>query len=99
MPHVKKKIIVERTYAGQKKNRVRTPTIVTERWVNYADRNDPVALDVHLRDDYKPNKRGVQVEDDLVANGYQSPAGEANHHKSYGYLRTPELSEHIKNFL
>ncbi len=99
LPHVKKNIIDERAYSGLKKNRVRTPTVVTGRWVNYADRKDPVALDVHLKDDYGKNKRGVQVEDDLVANRYESPAGKANHHKSYGYLRTPELSTHIKEFL
>ena len=99
LPHVKAKIIDERSYAGEEKERVRTPTVVTERWVNYADRKDPVALDVHLHDDYRANGRGVRVEDDLVANGYLSPSGEPNHHKSYGYLRTPELSEHIRDFL
>ncbi len=58
-----------------------------------------MALDVHLGDDYGPNGPGVRVEDDPVASGYLSPEGERNHHKSHGYLRTPELSEHIKNFL
>lgn len=99
LPHVKRKIIEERSYAGLKRNRVRTPTVVTGRWVNYADRKDPVALDVHIGDDYKENKRGVRVEDDLVVNNYVSPAGTENPHKSYGYLRTPELSEHIRDFL
>jgi hypothetical protein len=99
IPHVKAKIIEERPYAGKENERVRTPTVVTKRWVNYADRKDPVALDVHLKDDYGPNGGGVRVEDDLVANGYLSPKGEPNHHKSYGYLRTPELSEHIRDFL
>ena len=99
LPHVKAKIIEERTYAGAKHKRVRTPTIVTERWVNYADRRDPVAFDSHLRDDFGPNKLGVQVEDDLIVNSYLSPSGNPNYHKSYGYLRTPELSKHIEKFL
>ncbi len=102
LPHVKKKIIEERQYAGAggvEKERVRTPTVVTGRWVNFADRKDPVALDVHLRDDYGANARKIRVEDDLVANGYQGLSGKPNHHKSYGYLRTPELSEHIRGFL
>lgn len=99
LPHVKRKIIEERAYSGVRRNRVRTPTVVTGHWKNYADRKDPVALDVHLHDDYKANRRDVAVEDDLVANTYLSPAGEENHHKSYGYLRTPELSEHIRDFL
>ena len=99
LPHVKGKIIEERDYDGQGRERVRTPSIVSERWVNYADRKDPVALDVHLRDDYSRNKKGIRVEDDLVINGYLSLSDEPNHHKSYGYLRTPELSEHIRDFL
>ena len=79
--------------------KVRTPTVVAERWVNLADRRDPVAFDTHLRDDYGPNDLGVQVVDDLVLNDYVSPTGAPNHHKSYGYLRTPEMSDLIASFL
>ncbi len=97
LPHVKGKIIQEREYDP----RVRTPSIVTKRWVNYADRKDPVAVDVHLRDDYEENDKTVRVKDDLISNDYRKPAGEKehNHHKSYGYLRTPELSKHVAAFL
>ncbi|MEE2971213.1 MAG: hypothetical protein VX741_13915 [Pseudomonadota bacterium] len=42
-------------------------------WKNFADRKDPVALDVHLSDDYGVNRRSVAVIDDLVYNGYVSP--------------------------
>ena len=96
MPHVKANIYKERSYTRVP---VRTPTVVTEKWVNYADRRDPVAIDVHLRDDFGTNDAGIQVEDDLVINDYVSPLDERNSHKSYGYLRTPELSEHIRDFL
>ena len=99
LPHVKARVMEERTYDGEGRERVRTPSVVTQRWVNYADRKDPVALDVHLRDDYGPNRTGVRVEDDLVVNGYLSPAAKPNHHKSYGYLRTPEISELIRAFI
>jgi len=98
LPHVKAKVYEERSSYSPAVP-VRTPTIVTEKWVNYADRKDMVAFDVHLRDDYGPNDRGIRVEDDLVINDYTSPTGERNHHKSYGYLRTPELSEHIRDFI
>ena len=91
LPHVKNKIY-------QENNLVRTPTVV-KRWTNFADRRDPVALDVHLSSDYAPNDRGVQVKDDLVINNYTSPAGKANYHKMYGYLRAPELSEVVRSFL
>ena len=106
LPHVKGKIIEERKYADENSaKRVRTPSIVTKSWVNYADPKDPVAADVHLRDDYRANASDVRVIDDLVDNDYQAPhksgqkIGKRNHHKSYGYLRTPELSRHVKAFL
>ena len=74
--------------------------MVTERWVNYADRKDPVAFDAHLWDNYGEIKSKIRVEDDLVLNDYPKNAeGDRNHHKSYGYLRTPEVSNHIKDFL
>jgi hypothetical protein len=90
LPHVKHKIYEENDL-------VRTPSVV-RRWTNFADRRDPVAADVHLSGDYEANNRGVAVRDDLVVNGYKSPAGKANHHKSYGYLRAPEVSQAIRSF-
>lgn len=86
LPHVKYRIAKENPS-------VRTPSIV-RKWTNLADRRDPVALDPHLADDFKPNDMGVQVMDDLVLNDW----GGINH-KSYGYLRTPEFSEILANFI
>jgi hypothetical protein len=93
IPHVKYKIFDENDL-------VRTPTVV-RRWTNLADRRDPVAADTHLAGDYAagPAPASVRVEDDLVLNTYVSPDGRANPHKSYGYLRTPELSKLIRNFI
>ena len=71
-------------------------------WVNYADKKDPVALDVRIGDDYEPkDENGVQVVDDLVSNDYHKPDDpeDRNYHKSYGYLRTPEIADHIADFL
>lgn len=86
MPHVKYRI-------SQESAPVRTPTIV-KRWTNLADRRDPVAVDVHLADDYGPNSADVTVKDDLVLNDW----GGINH-KSYGYLRTPEFSQLLAQFI
>ena len=104
LPHVKGKIIGEFTHRGERGQRIRTPSVVKTRWVNFADRKDPVALDVHLSDDYGKNGDGVRCEDDLVHNDYRIKKHEKkeldrNHHKSYGYLRTPEFSALVKNFL
>ena len=98
LPTVKSNIRRVRNY-NQRSARVRTPTIVVGKWVNYADRTDPISFDIHLSDDYGPNARGVRARDDLVYNDYVSPTGEKNSHKSYGYLRTPEASELIKGFI
>ena len=69
-------------------------------WKKIADRRDWVAFDTHLADDYEPNAQGVKVEDDLVIITYVSPkTGRANEHKSYGYLRAPELSRLIRAFI
>ena len=98
LPPVKANIHRERSKYDQK-TPVRTPSIVTESWVNYADRKDPVALDIYLNGDYKANRRNVEVVDDLVCNDYVGLDGEPNHHKSYGYLRTPEISRQIERFI
>jgi hypothetical protein len=51
-------------------------------------------MDAHLAGDFEANGRGILVEDDLVANDWGGI-----HHKSYGYLRTPEVSKVIRNFI
>ena len=105
LPHVKYEIMEEwkeRPDFPGGDPQLRTPTIVTEDWTNFADRKDPVAADVHLADDYKPNHREIQVRDDLILNDYhtvQDGERKHNHHKSYGYLRAPEMAEYVKEFL
>ena len=96
LPHVKSNIHSERSYADVP---VRTPTVVRNNWINYADRKDPVSVDSHLRDDFGPNDAGKRVVDDLVMNDYVSPGGQKSPHKSFGYLRTPEFSENLRDFL
>lgn len=91
LPHVKNRIY-------QENHLVRTPSVV-RRWTNFAERRDPVSLDVRLADDYAPNDYGVQVRDDLIINGYVDRQSKPNYHKSYGYLRAPEFSETVRSFL
>ncbi len=95
LPYVKAKIVQERGYDP----RVRTPSIVTDGWTNYADKRDAIAADTHLADDYEANHQDVSVRDDLVANDFVLSDGEPNPHKSYGYLRTPGFSQLLKDFL
>ena len=93
---VKARIHSDRHYADVP---VRTPSVITERWVNYADPADIVAVDPTLKGDYDPNDAGIQVKDDLIYNSYRDSKKDRKPHKSFGYLRTPELSDHIKDFL
>ena len=60
-------------------------------WFNLYDRMDVVALDSDLADDYAP----IDVEDVRIRNEFVNKDGERNHHKSYGYLRCPEMGEII----
>lgn len=77
---------------------LKVPNVI-ERWTNFADRKDLVAIDTRLHTDYRTNDQGVGVVDKPVFNGYLSPSGRSSHHKIYGYLRTPEISETIHEFI
>jgi hypothetical protein len=61
-------------------------------WTNLADGEDVVAIMGELGADYVASATGIALTDRRVANAYRRPDGEPNHHKSYGYLRTPEFS-------
>lgn len=75
-----------------------TPANV-RRWTNLADPGDKVALDCNLANEYTATNSGVRVQDVLIHNDYVSHLGRANKHKSYGYLRAPELSDLVREFL
>jgi hypothetical protein len=79
--------------------RLRTPSCVSRTWVNFSDPQDIVCIDSHLRDEYEENSRLVKVRDVMVCNEYVGKKGKPNEHKSYGYLRTPEVSDLIARFL
>jgi hypothetical protein len=63
-----------------------------------SDLRDRIALDHTLEDDYQANSRGLRVRDIYVFNDYEMD-GNPNPHKSFGYLRTPEMAEIIDGFL
>lgn len=54
------------------------------RWVNVAERLDPVALDAALANDYAPSSRGVSIEDH--GDDRINPDWQTNPHSSTGYL-------------
>ncbi|MFC1724404.1 hypothetical protein ACFL4T_02165 [candidate division KSB1 bacterium] len=96
-------VIVGQIFAEQKeKNRKlkkpHAPDSISGKWLNLSDFEDKVALDHTLADDYGKNSKGLIAEDILVYNDYEMN-GLQNPHKSYGYLRTPELADVINEFL
>jgi hypothetical protein len=89
---------VKHEVAARGNGLIRTPSVV-HRWDNLSDRRDAVCLDTRLADDFAPNDRAVRVTDRSVVNSYVGLTGRGNPHKSYGYLRTPELSLIVRDFL
>jgi hypothetical protein len=74
------------------------PENITRRWYNLSDLGDRVAINYNLADDYHKNSKGIAIIDKQVHNTYVYD-GKKNPHKSYGYLRTPEMSEIVHTFL
>ena len=68
------------------------------KWINFYDLEDKVAINYNLADDFMPNSKNLAIEDIEVNNDYEYE-GESNPHKLYGYLRTPEVSRAIMEFL
>jgi len=91
-------VVISRIAKEQKKRKVKTPDSVTRNWINLSDLGDKVAMNYNLADDYWNNKRKIKVIDKTVFNNYEAN-GKRNPHKSYGYLRTPEIAETIHKFL
>ena len=92
--------VIKKSLSGQKKpeQKARTPDCIVHEWLNYTDLKDRVAFNYNLKDDYGPNRHGIRPVDHAVYNNYENN-GKRNPHKSYGYLRTPELSRKIYAFL
>ncbi|MCB0746150.1 MAG: hypothetical protein KDC90_01690 [Ignavibacteriae bacterium] len=91
-------IIVEKNKAFQKiKTNPQTPEGVLE-WINFADKEDKIAVKSELADYYSPNKKGVVPKFIEVTNNYEIN-NHRNPHKSYGYLRAKQFSEVLYKFL
>ncbi len=77
---------------------LRVPAALTA-WTNLMDRQDIATVGDDLAEIYAPNAAGVHVRDVPVINAYRRLDGTENRHKSYGYLRTPEFSTVLEEFL
>ncbi|MCU0847343.1 MAG: GPI inositol-deacylase [Spirochaetes bacterium] len=98
LPMIMKKNMEEMGKEFRKGAMVPSPENITGRWYNFADLNDPVALNYSLANDYEKNSKGLGPEDIVVYNNYEKD-GRRHPHKLYGYLRAPEVSRVIYQFL
>lgn len=96
-PLIKARLANELNITKKKDLILTTPNNVTNSWYNFSDITDKVAFDYILADDFSENSNNISVTDFEVFNDYK--AKERNPHKAYGYLRTPELSEVIWEFM
>ena len=97
-PIVISKIMAEFHQAVDEKLKPRTPENIRKKWFNLSDLEDNVAMNYNLADDFEMNSHGIRPEDSEVYNNYTFEQ-KRNPHKSYGYLRTPEISKIIYQFL
>lgn len=98
LPVVKSKIAAELKLKNHKTSKLGAPVSIKNQWLNFSDLEDRVAFNYKLGDDFSENLNGIKVIDFEVTNTYVTN-GQHNPHKSYGYLRTPELAEKIYQFL
>ncbi|MBN1293269.1 MAG: hypothetical protein JXB48_15630 [Candidatus Latescibacteria bacterium] len=98
IPAVMGKIAAEQKKTFGEDKSVRTPENVVRNWYNLSDLEDKIAFNYNLGDDYMENSHNIRAIDKSVINDYKIN-GKENHHKIYGYLRTPEMADIIHGFL
>ena len=98
LPVVVAKIAAEHNQLYMDGMQIATPSAVLKNWYNFADILDKVAFNFKLADDFSENLQGIKPVDFLVVNNYEID-GIRNPHKSFGYLRTPEFSKVLHEFI
>lgn len=98
MPITKSKIVAEQKKDPGPSIDLKTPENILSHWYNLSDLRDKIAVNYKLKDDFSENAGHIGPEDMMVINNYEYDE-EKNPHKSYGYLRTPELAGIIADFL
>jgi hypothetical protein len=94
LPIITTKIIKE--HGG--KSELTVPMNIKKNWYNFSDLEDKVAINFDLSDDYAPSASGIKILDFEIYNNYEIN-NERNPHKVYGYLRAPQLSQKIDEFI
>lgn len=74
------------------------PSSRVKAWFNLADPKDRVAHLAYLAPYFKDRNREKRIVDTFVANDFRDLDGKKNAHKSFGYLRCPEVAAVIDGF-
>ncbi len=68
-------------------------------WSNFADPADLIAAVPHLAPHFKDSQGRKRIKDYRVRNDFRDRDGKVNSHKSFGYLRCPEVAKIVHQFL
>jgi hypothetical protein len=98
VPFIFNKLKDDTSISSDDNNKLRTPENILNEWANLADPEDKLARSADLSKLFKINSHNIAPVMELVNNDYESE-GIENPHKSYGYLRTPEIAQIIDEFL
>jgi hypothetical protein len=98
LPFIKNKFVHSSQEELDQDPVVKAPDAIQTNWFNLSDLDDKVAVNYNLADDYIANSRGIGVTDLVVSNNYEI-GGQKNHHKVFGYLRTPEMADILYEFV
>lgn len=98
LPMIKREIFEELEIEFNSDSKLPTPSNIIMNWYNLADLDDNVAINHEINGDYKPNSEGICPIDKVVMNDFAYD-GEVNPHKSFGYLRSREVTKIIDAFL
>ncbi len=99
LPVVKSNIAKESNLCMDGRSTFPVPPGIIRNWYNFADLQDSVAIHYDIADDFTENANGVKVTDIIISNDYTNENKERNPHNSFGYLRTPEISKVISEFI
>ncbi|MFY0624717.1 MAG: hypothetical protein JXR07_00365 [Reichenbachiella sp.] len=97
LPVLREKMAKEMKIPFEEHTILPTPDNV-KNWYNFSDEQDHFAVFDDLSNYYSPNKNGVAPIDYIVDNDYKDWVTN-NAHKSFGYLRTPELAKIIAEYI
>ncbi|UXP30750.1 hypothetical protein N6H18_10340 [Reichenbachiella agarivorans] len=97
LPILRENIAKEHGLTYEDGDMLPTPESI-DNWHNLSDKDDHFAVYHCLAEFFAPNSKGVGPIDQLVHNDYKDWITE-NAHKSFGYMRTPEMGKILSDFL